>query len=215
MGRLKFKDIDEWTPASISIVDKPDHPLAYFEVYENDEEYVKKSIEIKKDEIMSEQNPQKENIEQDGMVTAPVGFFEKLFGGFVAKSTEPINDVPSQNPDKNSESDTEKILAAIADVKKDVKSIDERVSKLEGEETKEDEPDEEPAPGAVNKNKEDPAKEDDKNKKEDKKPTKDTVVDTSSVVAKSQALDPDNSKVTTSDKSLMERVGRNHNGMTW
>lgn len=211
MGRLKFKDIDEWTPSSISIVDKPDHQLAYFEVYENDEEYVKKSIEIKKGEIMSEQNPQKENIEQEGMVTAPVGFFEKLFGGLVTKSTEPLNDVLSQN----SESDTEKILAAIADVKKDVKSIDERVSKLEGEETKEDEPDEEPAPGAVNKNKEDSAKEDDKNKKEDKKPTKDTVVDTSSVVAKSQALDPDNSKVTTSDKSLMERVGRNHNGMTW
>lgn len=213
MGRLKFKDIDEWTPASISIVDKPDHPLAYFEVYENDDEYVKKSIEIKKGEIMSEQNPQKENIEQEGMVTAPVGFFEKLFGGLVTKSTEPISNVPSQNL----ESDTEKILAAIADVKKDVKSIDERVSKLEGEETNEDDDksDEEPAPGAVNKNKEDPAKEDDKNKKEDKKPTKEEVVDTSSVVAKSQALDPDNSKVTTSDKSLMERVGRNHNGMTW
>lgn len=213
MGRLKFKDIDEWTPASISIVDKPDHPLAYFEVYENDDEYVKKSIEIKKGEIMSEQNPQKENIEQEGMVTAPVGFFEKLFGGLVTKSTEPISNVPSQNL----ESDTEKILAAIADVKKDVKSIDERVSKLEGEETNEDDDksDDEPAPGAVNKNKEDPAKEDDKNKKEDKKPTKEEVVDTSSVVAKSQALDPDNSKVTTSDKSLMERVGRNHNGMTW
>ena len=38
---LEFKDITDWTPSTISIVDVPYHPLAYFEVYENDEEFVK------------------------------------------------------------------------------------------------------------------------------------------------------------------------------
>lgn len=46
MARLKFKDINEWTPSSISIVDEPSHPLCHFEVYEDDDEYVKKSIDI-------------------------------------------------------------------------------------------------------------------------------------------------------------------------
>ena len=38
---LEFKDIGDWSPASISIVDKPAYPLAVFEVYENDEEFIK------------------------------------------------------------------------------------------------------------------------------------------------------------------------------
>ena len=46
MSRLTFQDIDEWTPSSISIVDVPAHPLCKFEVYDDDEEFVKKSIEI-------------------------------------------------------------------------------------------------------------------------------------------------------------------------
>lgn len=54
MARLKFKDIGEWTPSSISIVDEPSHPLCHFEVYEDDDEYVKKSIDITGSEIMVE-----------------------------------------------------------------------------------------------------------------------------------------------------------------
>lgn len=42
MSRLHFRDIQDWTPASISIVDKPYHSLAVFEVYENDDEFIKK-----------------------------------------------------------------------------------------------------------------------------------------------------------------------------
>ena len=54
MSRLHFRDINDWTPASISIVDKPYHPLAVFEVYENDEEFIKKYIDPKmEDEIMT------------------------------------------------------------------------------------------------------------------------------------------------------------------
>lgn len=30
MSRLHFRDIQDWTPASVSIVDKPYHPLALF-----------------------------------------------------------------------------------------------------------------------------------------------------------------------------------------
>lgn len=41
MGRLHFRDINDWTPASISIIDKPYHPLATFELYENDDEFIK------------------------------------------------------------------------------------------------------------------------------------------------------------------------------
>ena len=82
MSRLKFEDIDEWTPSSISIVDVPAHPLCKFEVYEDDEEFVKKSIEIDEGEIMEESKPQIE----EPMVHAPVSFFEKLLGRTVGKA---------------------------------------------------------------------------------------------------------------------------------
>ena len=55
MGRtLEFKDIGDWTPSTVSIVDVPYHPLAYFEVYENDEEFVKKFQEIEVKEMPME-----------------------------------------------------------------------------------------------------------------------------------------------------------------
>ena len=38
---LTFRDIDKWKPASISIVDYPSHPMAVFEVYEDDEEFIR------------------------------------------------------------------------------------------------------------------------------------------------------------------------------
>lgn len=39
---LTFRDIGDWEPASISIVDVPANPMAVFEVYEDDEEFIKK-----------------------------------------------------------------------------------------------------------------------------------------------------------------------------
>ena len=48
---LKFKDIDKWKPTSISIVDKPSHPLAVFEVYEDDEEFIKKYSPVEVDKF--------------------------------------------------------------------------------------------------------------------------------------------------------------------
>lgn len=42
---LQFKDIQDWKPSSISIVDKPAHPLAVFEVYEDDNEFIRKYSE--------------------------------------------------------------------------------------------------------------------------------------------------------------------------
>ena len=47
---LKFKDIKDWKPSTISIVDQPSHPMAVFEVYENDEEFVDKTIRLLNDE---------------------------------------------------------------------------------------------------------------------------------------------------------------------
>ena len=71
MGRLNFNDIADWTPTSISIVDRPDHPLAVFEVYEDDDEFVKKSINI--DDNMSNEENMK-----DETISISQSFFEKL-----------------------------------------------------------------------------------------------------------------------------------------
>lgn len=61
---LEFKDIGDWSPASISIVDKPAHPLAVFEVYENDEEFIKKFKQYSENEVnnMSENNDEVKSI---------------------------------------------------------------------------------------------------------------------------------------------------------
>lgn len=52
---LTFKDIGDWSPASISIVDQPSHPLAIFEVYEDDDEFIRKYKHIEVNN-MSENN---------------------------------------------------------------------------------------------------------------------------------------------------------------
>ena len=226
MARLTFQDIDEWTPSSISIVDEPSHPLCKFEVYEDDEEYVKKSIDIN-GENMVDQNTSTEN-----KVAVSESFLERILGRSIAKSepTEP----PAQPPAKNDgdKSAAEKIMEKLESMEKKIDAIDGRVSKLETGEDPKPEGDD-PAPGAVNKNddgtgegegegeqntEQDPEpqdKDNDKDKDDDKKKEEDDVLDTKSVVAKSQELDPDHSTIGTTDKSLMERYGRNDNGMTW
>lgn len=208
MARLKFKDIGEWTPSSISIVDEPSHPLCHFEVYEDDDEYVKKSIDITGSEIMVESTTN-DSTTEEARVSVSESFLEKLLGRSILKSTEPTTEPPKPNDDEGSAA---KIMEKLDAMDKKIDSIDARIVKLEKEEdpTTPEDNDSTPAPGAVGKN----DNESEANNSEPPKPN-DAVLDTTSVVAKSQELDPDNSKVTTSDKSLMERLGRNPNGMTW
>lgn len=200
MGNLKFEDIDEWTPSSISIVDEPSHPCCHFEVYHDDEEYVKKSIEVNEGEMMVE-NPQ--NQEQEPMVQAPVSFFEKLLGRTVGKAVE--DEVPKP-PVKEEKSDSN-LEARIA-------ALEEKVAKLEKEKEKpEDKEEKEPTPGAVTKSEGESSEAEATTETEE---AEEKIIDENEVVAKSKSIDPDTvAPSATSEKSLVERAGRNANGMSW
>lgn len=186
MSRLKFEDIDEWTPSSISIVDVPAHPLCKFEVYEDDEEFVKKSIEIDEGEIMEESKPQIE----EPMVHAPVSFFEKLLGRTVGKAVE---EKPEEEPKK--EADDSAIIARIEKLEARVAELEKAPEPKEEEEQKED---------VVAKSEGEASEGETPEQLEEE------------VVVKSKSLDPDTIITPTeSDKSLVERAGRKTNGMTW
>ena len=196
MSRLTFQDIGDWTPSSISIVDRPDHPLAVFEVYENDDEFVKKSINIE-DNMSNEENV------NDGTISMSQSFFEKLLGKTVmksAESTEPPAKPPVKPGANEEESDADKIMAKLD-------AMDERLTKVEkGETENEEKPgeDEDPVPGTVTKN---------ENSSDDS--SANDIVDDTQVVTKSREVDPDKITVTKSEKTFYERIGRNENGMTW
>ena len=207
MGNLKFKDIDEWTPSSISIVDEPSHPCCHFEVYHDDEEYVKKSIEVNEGEMMVE-NPQ--NQEQEPMVHAPVSFFEKLLGRTVGKAVE--DEVPKPPVKEEANSNLESRVAA----------LEKKVANLEKEEEKpKEEEEKEPAPGAVTKSEGESSEaeattETSEEGEQETEEKEDEVLDDKEVVAKSKSIDPDTvTPSATSEKSLVERAGRNINGMSW
>lgn len=197
MGRLNFKDIgDDWTASAISIVDIPDHPLAVFEVYESDEEFVEKSIDISEVKNMTENNMD----ENTQMVSGPASFFNNILdsvGKVVTKSTEP--------PKKNKEAVTnEQIMEKL-------ESLDKRVTELEKEGTvtkQQGNDNADPVPGTVT-----------KQQKNNNNPTNNTdnnADPTNNVVTKSRQIDPDEELVVTkSSKTLMERLGRDENGMTW
>ena len=196
--RLKFDDIDEWTPSSISIVDEPFHPLCKFEVYEDDDEYVMKSIEINDGEIMTEKTTIEE---QEPMVSGPASFFRELLKRNVGKSEEP--------PEEPEEKEDSEVLAYL-------KKLDERITKLE-----EANKPAEPVKEAVAKS--EGATEGESPEGETEATTEpaeteeeeEEVVDDEEVVTKS--IDPDLVKTenSTETKSLVERAGRNTNGMTW
>ncbi|WP_295588798.1 hypothetical protein [uncultured Methanobrevibacter sp.] len=210
---LEFKDIGDWTPSTISIVDVPYHPLAYFEVYENDEEFVKKFSESKRD-IMAN-NPDSET-----NVTMSEGFFERLLNTLVAKRAPE----PTQTPQKQTGDDE----VTNAQILEKLDKIDARVTAIENN-VEPSEPDPEP-------NNDDDPEGDDANNPEpnnDDNPAPQTVelplnedgtlnLD-DGVVAKylprgtsiSQALDVDLQRGNSSGKSLNERTGRNENGMNW
>lgn len=150
MGKLNFKDIgDDWTPSAISIVDSPDHPLAVFEVYEDDEEFVKKSLNIEGENMVEEKH-------EEQIVSGPVSFFEKLLGktnGVVVKSEETPAEPPVKQPEKNNESE-DKVLEAIQKIDAKIDKIDERVTKLEKGDEKEEPkeaPEKNPTEGVVTK----------------------------------------------------------------
>ena len=205
MGNLKFDDIDEWTPSSISIVDEPSHPCCHFEVYHDDEEYVKKSIEINEGEVMVDQNQTTE----EPMVQAPVSFFEKLLGRTVGKAEE----VP-QPPVKEEKPKEDDLEARIA-------KLEEKVAKLEESEKPDDE-EKETAPGAVTKSEgegEGETSEAETETETEEAATEEEdeeIVDEEEVVVKSRSIDPDSLTVSdAAEKSLVERAGRNTSGMTW
>lgn len=203
---LKFKDIKDWKPSTISIVDQPSHPMAVFEVYEDDEEFVKKYITPEEVEVMTKEDNGKNNVQ------VSEGILEKLINGLVAKSepqepTEP----PAQNNNEPVE-DENKILEAIGKIDKRLDTMDARITKLEGREKPPEPPKEDPVPGAVKKS--EPPKDDDGGEvKVDTTITAEGAVNPDATVSKS--IDPDLAKGNASEKSFLERMGRNSNGMTW
>lgn len=204
---LKFKDIKDWKPSTISIVDQPSHPMAVFEVYEDDEEFVKKYI-TPEDEVgvMTKEDNGKNNVQ------VSEGILEKLINGLVAKSepqepTEP----PAQNNNELVE-DENKILEAIGKIDKRLDTMDARITKLEGGEKPPEPVKEDPVPGAVKKS--EPPKDDDGGEvKVDTTITAEGAVNPDATVSKS--IDPDLAKGNASEKSFLERMGRNSKGMTW
>lgn len=203
---LKFKDIKDWKPSTISIVDQPSHPMAVFEVYEDDEEFVKKYITPEdKVEVMTKEDNGKNN------VRVSEGILEKLINGLVAKS-EPQE--PTEPPAQSNEpvEDENKILEAIGKIDKRLDTMDARITKLEGGEKPPEPSKEDPVPGAVKKS--EPPKDDDGGEvKVDTTITAEGAVNPDVTVSKS--IDPDLAKGNASEKSFLERMGRNSNGMTW
>lgn len=204
---LKFKDIKDWKPSTISIVDQPSHPMAVFEVYEDDEEFVKKYITPEEEvEVMTKEDNGKNNVQ------VSEGILEKLINGLVAKSepqepTEP----PAQNNNELVE-DENKILEAIGKIDKRLDTMDARITKLEGGEKPPEPVKDDPVPGAVKKS--EPPKDDDGGEvKVDTTITAEGAVNPDATVSKS--IDPDLAKGNASEKSFLERMGRNSNGMTW
>lgn len=208
-NRLKFKDVDDWTPSSISIVDEPFHPLCKFEVYENDDEFIAKSIEIQNEgEIMVDKTPDISEPEQ--MVSGPVSFFKDLLNRNVAKSDE----IPPQ-PTKKEEEDEE---ITNDDIMKAIKSFDERLSKLEKQEDNDPEEEDkkkqgEPVKDAIQKSEGETGEETETDEPSDD--DEEESVDDQKVITKSVDPDMARSSQIESEKNFCQRMGRNENGMSW
>ena len=212
MSRLHFRDINDWTPASISIVDKPYHPLDSFEVYENDKKKKKKFIDPE-DEKMTKQNPAPSAGDN---VTVSGSFLERLLERVVAKN-EPT---PSEGGDEGSDEVSKKILEKLDAIEENQAKTDERLAALEnpasegegeGEQSESGEEGGE-GEGSTPEQVELPLNEDG------------TLDLENEVVAKylprgftpsSQGIDPDGQQNNKADKSFNARTGRDANGMNW
>lgn len=228
---LEFKDIGEWTPSAISIVDVPYHPLAYFEVYENDEEFVKKFKENKVKTMSNNQNS------QEGNVTMSEGFFEGLLNRVVGKS----NPEPQANPAPAPQQSNGESEVTNAEILAEIQKQNERITALENGQNQNQ--NQGPSQGG-----EDPTQNNDSEQNEENNeqnnngennpqngtdPTPQTVelplnpdgtlnLEDGAVAkylprgtGNSQSIDVDLNRGTPSDKSLNERSGRNANGMSW
>lgn len=198
MSSLTFKDIDDWTPSSISIVDVPSHPLCIFEVYSEDEEFVKKSIDIKGENMVDSKEEPKVEVSE--------GFLERLLNRSVFKSAD--EEIPKEQPAKptSEKPADDKLLARI-------EKLEARVAQLEKDNKPEEKPSEEkPADEVVTKSEGETAEAETVTTEEPEVVEK-SVTDE----AVTKSLDPDMITTSTveSDKSLVERAGRNSNGMSW
>lgn len=202
---LKFKDIDKWKPTSISIVDKPSHPLAVFEVYEDDEEFIKKYSPVEVDKLSNT----KEEVVNYETVTVSSSFFERLLGGLVSKAKPPVKE---EGGEEGKDDKLDEILKRLDD-------FDERIKKLENPEE---------APGAVAKSESastggegqgegeggeaQTTTEGQEGEEGEEKP----IVDDKTMVKKSKEVDPDLNKGSSAPQdSLMKRIGRSEDGMKW
>lgn len=209
MSRLHFRDIQDWTPASISIVDKPYHSLAVFEVYENDDEFIKKYVDVEVDKMAQNSTP----APAGDNVTVSGSFMERLLDKIVAKN-EPA---PGETKDVS-----EKILEKLEKIEENQTKTDERLTALENPEPV----DQDPTPNPEG----DDEGNDDGNNDDGDEPTVELPLNSdgtldmeNAVVAKylptpggsSQGVDPDLHRGNKPDKSFNARSGRDSNGMTW
>lgn len=140
------------------------------------------------------------------------GIFEKLINGLVAKSEPPEPTEPPVQNNNEPVEDENKILEAIGKIDKRLDTMDARITKLEGGEKPPEPPKDDPVPGAVKKS--EPPKDDDGGEVNvDTTITAEGAVNPDATVSKS--IDPDLAKGNASEKSFLERMGRNSNGMTW
>lgn len=206
---LRFKDINDWKPSSISIVDKPGHPMAVFEVYEDDDEFIKKYAPIEVGNLNNEEKTENETVTMSG------SFFEKLFGSLISKS-EPVNEPPAKPPVKEGEEEEEK-EDKLDKIIERLDSFDERLKKLENPEE---------APGAVAKSEgastgdggegQGEGGESQTTTEGQEESGKEEVVDDKTMVKKSQEVDPDLNKGSSApSESFMKRIGRSEDGMKW
>ena len=213
MSRLHFRDIQDWTPASVSIVDKPYHPLAVFEVYEDDDEFIKKFSNPQEVNVMTQNNPTPGNAGDN--VTVSGGFLERLLDRVVAKN-EPT---PDEDPT------TKKILEKLNTIEENQAKANERLDALENPEGDPAEPPAESnnAEGDTEGDPAEPPAEPEMKTVELPLNSDGTLDMENEVVAKylpsgngnSQSVDPDLTITPRTDKSFNERSGRNSNGMSW
>lgn len=182
---LNYRDVKDWKPAGISIVDSPAHPLAVFEVYNDDESYIKKYIEVQN---MPEENNNKVEVSE--------GFLERFLNGFITKSEETPTEPTSQPPKKEENEDVKEVLKQINEK---INKMDERITKLEetdDESKKEEEP---PTSEPIEKNETEGSNE------ETSKNTEEEII--------TKSIDPDLVKSEPPKESFLARLGRDENGM--
>lgn len=207
---LKFQDVESWKPVSVSIVDEPSHPMARFEVYETENDFIRKWKPIDDGANMTEQNKNPEE-NNDGKIEVTESFIERLLG--IGKS-KPDDTEPPATPVEPKEGDD--IEARLTALEENDKVIGEKVDKilklLDDDEGKGDD---ESKPGNSNTIKggegivkSNPNPDDDGNDDGNDN----NIIDGPQGVSKS--LDPD--KLTygkPAEGTLMERIGRTSGGL--